>query len=166
MNKKFIIVDVQGFKDCKNNFIVKEFALATSGNTQVFLVKPPYPFSKLSNEEKRRVLWIEKKLGIYWSEGYIDYLEFKRIIKSILSTKIIILKGMEKIGWVKELCNNITVIDLGAKECPNFKKLRNEYSTDDVNLNCIFHNNECAVKNVICLQNWCKHNSNIHLNTM
>ena len=115
MNPNIIIVDLQGFKDKNNRFIVKEFALSGQKYTQTFLIKPPYAFKTLSPEEKKQVIWLEKRRGIYWSEGYVDYREFKRIIIQYLRKKIIWTKGGEKTLWIKELCSDCEIIDLAEK---------------------------------------------------
>lgn len=105
---KFLIVDVQGFKNLQNEFIIKEIAIATTDHTQTFLIKPPYSYIKLTKTEKQHVSWIEKNRGFFWSEGYIDYREFKRIIFPYLNNKNILVKGNEKKKWVGDLCENCT----------------------------------------------------------
>lgn len=45
MNSNTIIVDLQGFKNNNNDFLVKELCIATQQHTHTFYVKPPYPFS-------------------------------------------------------------------------------------------------------------------------
>lgn len=159
---KYIFVDVQGFKDTQNNFIIKELAILNQENTQTFLVKPPYPFQYLSIEEKKQVRWIEANRGYFWSEGYIDYREFRRIIIPYLNKKKVLTKGTEKIKWIKDLCENCEIINVGEKGCPNFLKLYNDYEKPNVNLNCVHHKKMCALKNILCLKKWYDDN-NIHL---
>lgn len=139
MNTDGLFVDIQGFKSLNNEFIIKEFALSTKEYTQVFLIKPPYTFSRLSNNEKRHVIWLEKNYGILWREGYIDFREFKRMIVNHLSEKQIYVKGFEKIKWVKDLCANCTVIDLGEQDCPNFLHLYKKYCEKSSKYNCMHH---------------------------
>lgn len=149
-SEDIIFVDLQGFKSKDNQFIVKELAIATKEHTQVFLVKPPYAYSTLSQEEKKQVKWLEINRGIFWSEGFIDYREFKRIIPSYLQNKNIFVKGLEKIYWIKDLCKNCNVIEIPG--CVNLSLLQNEYSTNS--FNCINHKKQCALKNVLCLSKW------------
>lgn len=149
-----LFVDVQGFKDCNNQFIVKELAISTQNFTQVFLIKPPYPYTTLSAEEKKNVRWIERQRGIKWGQGHIDYREFHRIIAPILQNRIVIMKGQEKKKWLHELCDNCVLINVEDKGCPNFLKLYEMYSTCSNDFNCFSHNNYCALKNVICIKKW------------
>lgn len=152
--KPDFFVDLQGFKDNENRFIVKELAIATEDYTNVFLVKPPYPYKKLTVDEKKHVNWIERKRGILWCEGYINYGEFKKLVHNILDNKKVIVKGEEKIKWLGELCSNCIIIDFGSRGCPNLSKLNKKFDTTEANLNCSYHSNYCALKNVICLRKW------------
>lgn len=149
-----IFVDIQGFKDDQNCFIIKELALSTRDITQVFLIKPPYSFSKLSSAEKRRVRWIERHRGITWSEGNIDYREFKRLAIPILQHKTIIMKGLEKQKWIKELCETCVLVDIEEKGSPNFSILYSNFCNCKTNFNCVSHRKECALKNVMCIKKW------------
>lgn len=164
MNMDTIIVDLQGFKDFENKFIVKELAIAHKEHTQTFLIKPPYAFKTLSNEEKKQIRWLEKNRGLTWSEGYIDYFEFRRVVVPYLRNKKILLKGLEKVKWIQELCQNCDLIELGEKGCPNFKELYNDYNNYNENenkeINCVHHKKMCALKNVLCLKMWCNNNNN------
>lgn len=157
MNNETVIVDVQGFKNNKNEFIVKELAIASQEHTHIFLIKPPYPFTTLTAAERKNVFWIEKNRGYRWSEGYIDYREFHRIIKPYLKNKKIIVKGEEKIKWVQELSKNRSVIDITIHGAPNLDTLAELYDKDLV-LNCFTHKKICALKNVLCIRKWCVEN--------
>lgn len=158
MSADIVIVDMQGFKDFKNQFILKEFAILINGCTQTFLVKPPYSFTNLSSEEKKRVRWLENNRGIYWSEGFIDYREFKRTIRPYLKNKKILVKGLEKIKWIESLHENCEIVELGENGCPNFLKLSEVYGNTG-NLICVHHNKICALKNVNLIEKWCKDNN-------
>lgn len=154
MNPNTIILDVQGFKDLKNEFIIKELAIASRDYTQTFLIKPPYLFKYLTSDEKRQVRWLERNRGIYWNEGYIDYREFRRIIVPYLENKEIIVKGLEKVNWIKDLCVNCKVSDLGPEQCPNLSVLHEKYCEGTSNFNCNKHIKHCALKNVLCLRKY------------
>lgn len=152
MEPQSIFVDLQGFKNSKNEFIIKELAIATKDWTQVFIVKPPYAYSTLTKEEKKQVNWLERNRGILWSEGFIDNREFKRLIQLYLENKNIFVKGCEKVKWVKKICENCNIVDLGEKGCPNLSMLQEKYKNCE--LNCISHKKQCALKICICLRKW------------
>lgn len=153
MNNETIIVDLQGFKNNRNEFIVKEFAIVAKEHTHIFLVKPPYPFTSLSLDEKKQVRWIEKNRGYRWSEGYIDYREFRRIIKPVLTGRKIIVKGQEKIKWVEDLCEHNHILDISYTHIPTLNTLNDLYSNNM--FNCFYHNKKCALKNALCIKKWC-----------
>lgn len=153
MSPEYLFVDLQGF-NLNKEFIIKEFAYSTNDYTQVFLVKPPYAFSRLSENEKKQVRWLEKNYGILWSEGYIDYREFRRIIVSHLKDKKIFVKGPEKALWIRDLYSDCTIIELERKGYPNFKYLYEKYCTNDSTYNCVYHKKKCALKHVICIKKW------------
>lgn len=154
MNSNIIVVDVQGFKNSNNEFIIKEFAYCTLEYTQVFLIKPPYRFSKLSDKEKELVKWVEHSRGIYWNQGHIDYREFQRIIKPILTHKLVIVKGLEKTKWVEDLCHECNIINIESKGCPNLCMLKTKY-VNNLTYNCFIHKKSCALANVIYVKKWC-----------
>lgn len=152
------IVDVQGFKTGTNNFILKEFAVAYDNRIQVFLYKQPYPFYDLTTTERRQVSWIERNRGIFWKEGHIPYSNHKDHIIPILANKKIYTKGLEKVSWIKEISKNNNVFNLEDQACPNLVSLYDKYSMSDDVYSCIYHSNICALKNVMCLNKWCKEN--------
>lgn len=154
MNSNSMILDVQGFKNVHNKFIIKELAFAYSNYTQSFLIKPPYLFRYLTNEEKMQIKWLERNRGIYWNEGYIDYREFQRIIVPYLENQNILVKGSEKVKWVNDLCGNCNITDLGEENCPSLLFLSQQYCDESNNLNCINHKKHCALKNVLCLKKY------------
>lgn len=53
MNSNTIIVDLQGFKDDNNKFIVKEVAIATKYQTQTFWLNHPIRIIILQTQKKR-----------------------------------------------------------------------------------------------------------------
>ncbi len=156
MNTNTIILDVQGFKDFYNNFIVKELAFTTREYTQTFLIKPPYQFTYLTRDEKRQVEWLEKNKGLRWNEGYIDYREFQRMIVPYLENKNIYVKGSEKVKWVKDMCANCNVIELHEGTCPKLSVLAEKYCNRKANLNCNHHSKHCALRNVLCIKKFLK----------
>lgn len=148
----FYFVDLQGFKNDKNEFIVKEFAIATITWSQTFLVKPPYSSTKLNFEEKKQTKWLERNRGILWDEGFIGYTEFLRTITRYIENKNVMVKGVEKMKWVKSLCSNCIIHNIEDTGCPNFSILHDKYKMHS--LNCPYHERQCATKNALCIGKW------------
>lgn len=152
------IVDIQGFKTDDNKFILKEISIYYENHIQTFLVRQPFPFYDLSKSERKQVHWIERNRGIYWSEGFIPYSNYKNVIVSILKDKFIFTKGDEKVRWMKEITENNNVYNLENENCPSLLSLYEQYKSSNDLYNCVYHNNVCALKNVLCLRKWCLDN--------
>lgn len=154
-----IIVDVQGFKNEKNDFIPKEIAILWNKQVFVMHIKSPFPFYCLTKKERIQVTWIEKNRGIHWNEGYIPYANYQNVIGSFFKNKCIFVKGCEKVIWLREMFNCNCVYNLEEKNCPSLVKLYDNYVDSVDNISCLFHDNICALKNVFLLNKWCKENN-------
>lgn len=153
--KSVAIVDVQGFKKDDNSFILKEIAIVCGDQVQVFLLQPPFPTHNLKFSERKQVRWIEKNRGMHWNDGYIRYEQLPLYIDEFLIDKKILCKGLEKVCWVKQILDNMDVINLENWGCPKLLSLYEEYRNCNDIYNCIFHSKVCALKNVLCLKKWC-----------
>lgn len=101
----FAIVDLQGFKDNDNHFIVKEFALFTK-NIQFhdIIQSSTCTFDTLNYSSKRSVEWLKHfHHGLDWNDGYITVDELCKTVEPILKNKLIYVKGLEKIEWLHQL---------------------------------------------------------------
>lgn len=154
-----LIVDVQGFKTESNQFIPKEIAILDGKGVQSFLLRQPYPFYDLSKQEMRQVDWIERNRNIYWKEGFLPFSNYKHLISPLLENKCIYVKGDEKVKWVTQMFRNYNVVNLENFKCPNLYTLYDHYKKCNDVYTCIYHNNICALKNVICLNKWCIDNN-------
>jgi hypothetical protein len=102
IEKPCVYVDVQGFKINKNRFMCKEFCLIDGDETFHAIVKPWFPHKKLLGHYKRQVTWLEQHFhGIKYEEGDIDINELTETVYPKLVDKVIIVKGEEKIQWLK-----------------------------------------------------------------
>lgn len=149
-----VIVDVQGFKNEENKFIVKEIAILSKTCSTNLLIKPPYPFYNLTTKERLQVSWIERNLGILWNEGFIPFNMLKLNVMDFFRNKHVYTKGVEKVKWLKKLLDNNNVYNLEDLNCPKFETLYNLYPENIQT--CIYHKKICALKNVLCLYKWCK----------
>lgn len=153
------IVDVQGFKTEGNEFIVKEIAILCNNKIQRLLIKPPFPFYKLTVKERKQVNWIQRNRKIYWCEGVTPYLNYQNFIADNIKDKCIYVKGLEKVLWLKSILQNDNIINLEDKGCPSLLNLYNQYKDCKDLYSCINHDSVCALKNVFCLNKWCSDNN-------
>lgn len=156
-----IIIDVQGFKNEKNEFIPKEIAIMWNKRVFVMLIKPPYPFYTLTKKERIQVAWIEKNRGIYWNQGFIPFHNYKNCLDIFFKNKYsrIFTKGGEKTLWLRDMFhNNNNIYNLEDKNCPSLVSLSDKYVNSPDILSCVYHDNICALKNVFLLNRWCKEN--------
>lgn len=153
-------IDVQGFKIKSNTFIVKEIAVITHNSTFHDVIKSPFPFKNLDDEDKKQAVWLTKNYhGFNWNSGSISMTELRRILISIFKkTDKIYVKGQEKVQWLhsildcKTFSSNIINIEQIGCEIKLKKNIRNEIYANV----CKKHSNHfhCALRNVLDLSDW------------
>ncbi|BAF45571.1 GfV-D6-ORF1 [Ichnoviriform fumiferanae] len=118
------VVDVQGFNQFNESFILKKFAMITvDGNTDEeteFVVKSPLLFKKSSKENQIMNSWLTRNFhGIKWYSGTMRYPEAKlRIRIVLLNARVIYVWGFEKKKWLMGvLGRSVAVIDLKEQNC-------------------------------------------------
>lgn len=170
MKTDYAFIDLQGFKDNFNRFIVKEFVVLTKNLKFHDIIKSPKNVT-LDEEHQQQAKWlIEEYHGIYWESGYIHFTELRNTIQPILHNKIIYVKGHEKIKWIQSILNikkdindsDYTIVDLDAIGCKlNINKI-NSNIQDKFHV-CKKHTAmrnkknpkiHCAMKNVMILRDW------------
>lgn len=152
------IVDVQGFKTEDNIFIAKEVAILSDNQYHTFLIKAPFQFSDLTETEKRQVRWIERNRKIYWNSGNIPYKNLRMLVAGYLTGKTVFCKGLEKVSWIRDIIGTSKVYNLEDKGCPSLISLYSKYYSFENVFSCINHSTVCALKNILCLRNWCLDN--------
>lgn len=168
-NRKYFFVDLQGFKDKQNKFILKEISICTLQNEVFyhFIMKPPFKWKFLTKNEQKQATWLKERLhGFNWNDGYIHFYDLKKIINMLLQSNkkentIIYVKGEEKIKWLQELFYiKTTISNIENIGCiTNLNNTYNNSNKDDIT-HCRLHNYKfnCAYKNVISLKQWYKSN--------
>ena len=101
------IVDVQGFRDDNNGFIVKEFAIANlnqENDVKWVIFEPPFDRSTLSSACKITNSWLTRNIhGLLWNSGHVDYNEHKKVINNSLESSVYVyVKGYEKKKMVQQ----------------------------------------------------------------
>lgn len=144
-----LFADFQGFKDGKNEFVVKEFALASTDGTvlQHWCVKSPCPYAVLDIKTKRQCVWATKYYhGIRWQDGDVTIQTLHRQLFTILNNTTVYVKGLEKVNYIKNRFTSCLVIDLDSY--PSLKTLNTS------NVYCFYHRDSkkvCALNNVLKL---------------
>lgn len=163
MKKDYAFIDLQGFKDNFNRFIIKEFAIITKNLKFHDIIKSPKNVT-LDIEHRKQAKWLtEEYHGIDWESGYISLKELRNTLQPILHGKVIYVKGREKTKWIQDILeinnNTNTINDLETIGCKlNINKM--DSNIQDKFRACKKHTNlqykknrktHCAMQNVMIL---------------
>lgn len=100
----FVFIDIQGFRAYAPTFILKEFCLVDGENIFHHIVKSPFSFHRLDEAHKKQALFLIKHHhGIRFDCGDISVRQLIKDIFPKLENKTILVKGLQKIFWLKEL---------------------------------------------------------------
>lgn len=115
----YVYVDVQGFKTYQERFICKEFCLVDGDYKFHAIVKSPYSFHKMPYKYQRQAHWLIKHHhGIKYEDGDIIAMDLKTEIFPKLMNKTILVKGNEKVDWLKNMFRHF-----GEIRCINIEKM-------------------------------------------
>lgn len=140
-----LVIDLQGFTNVQNEFIVKEFAAYNGVEVTHQVFQPPTRFEDLPPKMKRTVWWLMTNYHcINWDHGSCPLYEFDNIVNHVTKfTEVIYMKGREKVKFLREFLPHKTIIELD--EQPRLQRNRPRCSSHSKNP-CM-----CAVTNVIYL---------------
>jgi len=100
MLKDTVSINVQGFFDNNNNFILKEIWIVFEKNPNLnnsFLIEPPYDFNLLNTKSRKTAIWLANTHHkIFWNDGENSFPQTGKYLRTIKSGKQIICKGVEK----------------------------------------------------------------------
>lgn len=153
-------MDLQGFKQSGEIFVLKEFAVISVNERYhrhwEFIVKPPYPFENLLTKEKIINSWLTRNVhGIPWDCGTIPYDEAKIYVRRILigARRIYVMGPDVKMWLLNVLGFSVPIIDLKRLKCPALVELKNS-----LNQKCPNHLDSrefrCAAENVKLMRTW------------
>ena len=137
------IVDMQGFKQGENEYVLKELAIVPLFETCEplhVLVKQPFSWRKLTEKCKEENIWLQHNYhGIRWKSSGIEYCQIGKILREALhdATKVYVQNQL-KAEWLKRfkfpVCN-ISTLEFSSKpKCVTV---------------CLFHNGKAgAMHNV------------------
>ena len=141
------IVDMQGFKQSRDDYVLKELAilpLKKDSEPLVFLFQEPYKWRRLTDRYKSANAWLERHYhGLSWKSGEIPYVNIGKILRKCLhvASKVFV-RGRIRKEWLKRFKFNV-IYELGYSLTEQSKKI--------VTI-CINHNGcyktTCALHNV------------------
>lgn len=112
------VVELQGFKDNYNRFIVKELAVVSDGLRCQVIFKPPYDLRQLNDKMYRTAQWLTRHYHrIKWEEGNVEYDE--NLIRNLCNPfNVVYTKGTEKAKFLREFHPNVKEITMSkTKSC-------------------------------------------------
>lgn len=151
---EFAFVDLQGFISGYNKFVVKEICILTENIRSHEFVKSPLKFKFLSDFDKKQVEWLERNHhGLRWNSGYITLRELQRRISTIVQGKVLLVKGVHKVRWMKDILNSQDIICINVEDVDGDFKLsdyRTESCKKHMNVTCA--SVHCALRNAVLLK--------------
>lgn len=154
-----VFVDIQGFRDSKGRFICKEFCLVSGDDVHHAIIKSPFRFAKLPGYYKNQAFYNTRYVhGLTWECGDVHLIDFLQIVYMKIMGKIVVVKGDQKVRWLKYLFRNC-----GEIECANMEDwgyCKSIHKSIQVHENCDYHFNitsqnwklRCAKENALQLQ--------------
>lgn len=154
---EYIFLDMQGFKDNINEFVLKEIYILSKNLRFHDIVKSYLEFSSLEKFQQLESIWLTKNYhGLDWNSGYISIDQARATMEPIVDGKIVLLKGVEKIKWLKTIIPNSSYFCINIEDLGCNIKISNVFATRKI---CKKHNSEyskfhCAKENVWCIKKW------------
>lgn len=155
---KWIVVDIQGFNHPE--FYPKEISFINEQQQNAhYLLKPPVPYSTLSDDVKKQVRFLERHHhGLKYSSGCITDTDFDEILRNhLIDVEIVYVKGYQKHQFLEKRLSNL------LRETPSVVNL--EFSDLELVPNlckdlpyCFNHTDNkkymCSLRNVFKLYNY------------
>lgn len=166
---EFVYVDIQGFKMPGNRLMCKEFCLLDDRD-YVFhaFVKSTTNFKRLPSFYKRQAIWLmnnHHKIDYYI--GDVDPFALCDQMFPKMQNKIVLVKGLEKVGWLKEMFHDygeIECLDINSLDFDGPLKQAEPYNV------CDYHNHvfnwtkgPCAMSTALLVRDLAHKNINIHV---
>ena len=122
-----VVLDIEGFRQKKSGFIIKELSLCSHNYSDTVSFLPPSSFNILSSSEQKSYQWVSKFLhGLAWESGDYPYCYFQQIFQSIklrFPFAEFYSKGTEKADNLKKLLQNDDN-NLETLLCPKVENLK------------------------------------------
>ena len=87
LGERSVVLDVEGFRYKKNDFVVKELATTTSDYSDRLIFLPPVNLKILPKLEQKAYNWLTNYLhGLHWENGDYLYINLSQILRSFVLT--------------------------------------------------------------------------------
>ena len=146
--KMHYLVDLVGFKQSSNNYILKEFSFVPAEDDLVdplvLLFKQPFPWRRLSERYQKINFWLKfHHHGLEWNSGKFPYQGIKNILYECLhsATKVLVDSEIKK-EWLKRFGFEVeNIFDYGYSTFKKPKQVSICLNHDATcKINCAFHN--------------------------
>lgn len=104
-SEKYVYIDLQGFLTIKGKFIVKEICLLDIDDNMFHeIIKSPNIFEKMPHFYRKQAVWLKNFFhGLSFEDGDISLSQMVDLIYPKLEGKTVIVKGVQKIQWLKRI---------------------------------------------------------------
>jgi len=160
-----IVVDVEGFRQRQQNFIVKELSVRGPNFSDTLFFKPPFAYTENTLSQKRNINWLVKFFhGLSWESGDYDYsflYTYFTSLKLRFPRAVVYAKGSEKCEFLRNYF--VEVRDLNTLGCPKIGDFKSSF---DVCRNHLGRTSagylpkleQCARKKAFTFYKWLKEN--------
>lgn len=152
-----VFVDIQGFRSQKPTFITKEFCLVSGDDVYHAIIKSPHRFGKLLGHFKNQANYNTRYIhGLTWECGDVHLIDFLQTAYMKTLGKLIVVKGDQKVKWLKYLFRNCGEIDCVNME--DWGYCKSVHVNKKMHEICDYHNSNysskwrCAKENALKLQ--------------
>lgn len=152
------VIDIQGFYDGSNKFIVKEVSVVALEKDYIghWVATPPCAFEELPGSVRDRNNYLSKKHhGLEWFDGDIPAEQIYAKLRSVTRTaRAIYTRGHEKAMLLQAVTSRVITNLEDDAECPAFKDLRPESTR------CLYHAADarrdftCSLNRATRLKTW------------
>ena len=165
LSERSVVLDFEGFRHKKQNFILKEVAVCSEDCIDSFLLLPPTNLSSLSDSEQKSYHWLTKQLhGLCWAHGDYFYADLTRILQSYVlryPKAVFYAKGLEKSVLFSHLLDR-PVVDLDSIGCPKIEDIKcfkkDRACENHLPAQCVAQlRKHCAKEKALVYFNWLKH---------
>lgn len=152
-----VFVDIQGFRDYRSRFICKEFCSVSGKDVYHALIKSPFRFAKLPGYFKNQANYNTRYIhGLTYDCGNVHLNDFLQTAYMKMLGKKVIVKGAQKVQWMKYLFRNCGEIDCVNMEdwgyCKSMHESRGKHEICDYHYNNYRRQWRCAKENALKLR--------------